>query len=139
MESRARTVVYAIGHGRRSLDQFISLLEGHGVRRLFDIRRMPRSATNPQFNSDVLADVLADALAACGIAYEHLAALGGFRKPRADSPNTGWHNKSFQGYGIVPWSPMPSLPGRCWWCTSLTTATQIVTTFETGPVFKGIR
>jgi uncharacterized protein (DUF488 family) len=94
MESCAQSVVYTIGHGRRSLDQWIGLLEEHSVRRLFDIRRMPRSATNPQFNSDVLVD----ALAAWGIAYEHVAALGGFRRPRADSPNRGWHNKSFQGY-----------------------------------------
>jgi uncharacterized protein (DUF488 family) len=87
-------MVYTIGHGRRSLDQLIGLLEEHGVRRLFDVRRMPRSATNPQFNSDTLVD----ALAARGIGYEHLAALGGFRRPRSDSPNTGWHNRSFQGY-----------------------------------------
>src|SRR6516162_8210772 len=94
MDSRAQAMVYTVGHGRRSLEQLIGLLEEHSVRRLFDIRRMPRSATNPQFNSDAMVD----ALAARGIAYEHLAALGGFRKPRADSPNTGWHNKSFQGY-----------------------------------------
>jgi uncharacterized protein (DUF488 family) len=94
MKSGAQTVVYTIGHGRRSLDQLIGLLEEHGIRRLVDIRRMPRSATNPQFNSDVLVD----ALAARGIAYQGLALLGGYRKPRADSPNTGWHNRSFQGY-----------------------------------------
>jgi len=94
MGPRAQTVVYTVGHGRRSLDQLIGLLEEHGIRRLFDIRRMPRSAANPQFNFDVLVKVLA----ARDIGYEHLTALGGFRKPRPDSPNTGWHNKSFQGY-----------------------------------------
>ena len=94
MQSRAQTVVYTIGHGRRSVDQLISLLEPYSVRRLFETRRMPRSATNPQFNSDSLTA----ALAARGIAYEHLAARGGFRKPRADSPDTGCRNKSFQGY-----------------------------------------
>jgi uncharacterized protein (DUF488 family) len=94
MKPQTRGMVYTIGHGRRSLDQLISLLEEHGIRRLVDIRRMPRSAANPQFNSDALVN----ALAARGIGYGHLAALGGFRKPRANSPNTGWHNKSFQGY-----------------------------------------
>jgi uncharacterized protein (DUF488 family) len=94
MDPQAPGLVHTIGHGRRSLDHLISLLEEHHIRRLFDIRRMPRSAANPQFNSDVLVE----ALAARGVGYEHLAALGGFRKRRADSPNTGWHNKSFQGY-----------------------------------------
>jgi uncharacterized protein (DUF488 family) len=61
-------MVYTIGHGRRSLDQLIGLLEEHGIRQLFDIRRIPRSATNPQFNSDGLME----GLAARGIGYEHL-------------------------------------------------------------------
>src|SRR5262249_2882668 len=81
-------------HGRRSLEQLVGLLLEHGIRKLFDVRRIPRSATNPQFNSDVLGNALAER----GIGYEHLAALGGFRKPRADSPNTAWRNRSFQGY-----------------------------------------
>src|SRR5262249_37713681 len=62
--------------------------------RLIDIRTVPRSRRNPQFNKDQLPE----SLAACGIGYEHLAALGGLRRARADSPNTGWRNTSFRGY-----------------------------------------
>jgi hypothetical protein len=63
-------------------------------RKLIDIRTVPRSATNPQFNRESLPEQLANA----GIRYEHLAALSGLRKARADSVNTGWKNASFRGY-----------------------------------------
>lgn len=83
-----------IGHSNRPLGEFLDLLKTHGVKLLVDIRTMPRSRYNPQFNSYTLQQ----ALAAEEIAYEHLPGLGGLRHPRKDSPNTGWKNASFRGY-----------------------------------------
>jgi uncharacterized protein (DUF488 family) len=59
-----------------------------------DIRRFPRSKTNPQYNSEVLEAKLKEE----GIGYQHFACLGGFRKPKRDSPNTAWKNPSFRGF-----------------------------------------
>jgi len=87
-------VLYTIGHSNRSFDDFVGLLRSNGIERLVDIRRIPRSAHNPQFN----ADSLAEALPRCGIDYRHMEALGGLRKPRPDSTNTGWRNAGFRGY-----------------------------------------
>jgi uncharacterized protein (DUF488 family) len=61
---------------------------------LADVRTVPRSRHNPQYNSDTLAK----ALAAAGLAYRHMPGLGGLRKPRKDSANLGWRNESFRGY-----------------------------------------
>jgi uncharacterized protein (DUF488 family) len=72
----------------------VALLKGHGVTRLVDVRTVPRSRHNPQFNGDTLAD----SLAAEGIEYELMPGLGGFRRTSSDSPNTGWRNLSFRGY-----------------------------------------
>jgi uncharacterized protein (DUF488 family) len=83
-----------VGHSTRALAEFIALLKAHAVTRLIDVRTVPRSRRNPQFNSDTLPD----ALAAEGISYEHMPGLGGFRKTHAESPNTGWRNLSFRGY-----------------------------------------
>ena len=70
------------------------MLEAHGVEKLIDIRTVPRSRTNPQFNRDALPGSLERA----GIAYLHMSALGGLRRPKADSQNTGWRNANFRGY-----------------------------------------
>jgi uncharacterized protein (DUF488 family) len=73
------------------------LLAENGIKLLADVRTIPRSRTNPQFNSDVLPD----ALAARAISYDHLAQLGGLRgkrKDRAESPNDFWENASFRNY-----------------------------------------
>jgi uncharacterized protein (DUF488 family) len=83
-----------VGHSTRPLTEFIALLKAHAVTRLIDVRTMPRSRHNPQFNRDTFPG----ALAAEGIGYEHMAGLGGLRKTHADSPNTGWRNLSFRGY-----------------------------------------
>jgi len=83
-----------IGHSTRSLDEFIDLLRAHGVTLLVDVRTVPRSRKNPQFNRETLPD----ALQAVGIGHLHLPGLGGLRRPRADSPNAGWRNESFRGY-----------------------------------------
>jgi uncharacterized protein (DUF488 family) len=88
---------FTIGHSNRSLEEFIGLLGGPHVERLVDVRKMPGSRTNPQFNGDVLAGALAPA----GIAYEHLAALGGLRGKARNLPpevNGFWTNESFHNY-----------------------------------------
>jgi uncharacterized protein (DUF488 family) len=86
--------LYTIGHSTRAIGEFVSILRAHRIELLVDVRTVPRSRTNPQFNRDTLPASLAEA----GIGYEHRSSLGGLRKPRADSPNTGWRNLSFRGY-----------------------------------------
>ena len=70
------------------------MLAAHGVTALADVRTVPRSRRNPQFGREALAA----SLAAAGIAYRPFPGLGGFRRPRPDSPNAGWRNASFRGY-----------------------------------------
>ncbi len=86
--------VYTIGHSTRSLEEFLRLLQGHQIDRLVDVRSVPRSRRCPQFNKETLPD----ALQAAGLGYLHMPGLGGWRRGRADSPNTGWRNASFRGY-----------------------------------------
>lgn len=86
--------VFTIGHSTRSLDELVAVLRSFEVTVLVDIRTIPRSRHNPHFN----AEALTDELPARGLRYEHLAGLGGLRKPRAHSPNQGWRNASFRGY-----------------------------------------
>jgi uncharacterized protein (DUF488 family) len=88
------TVIYAIGHSTRTLDDFIAILEAHSVSTLVDIRTIPKSRHNPQFNEDTLKSRLEKK----GIAYVHFQELGGLRKPKKDSVNTGWQNASFRGF-----------------------------------------
>jgi uncharacterized protein (DUF488 family) len=88
------TTVWTVGHSTRTAEEFIALLTAHDIRRLADIRTIPKSRRNPQFQSDVLRDSLAGA----GIEYVHIAGLGGLRQPRKHSTNTGWKNDSFRGY-----------------------------------------
>jgi uncharacterized protein (DUF488 family) len=86
--------VLTIGHSTRSIESFIEILRAYGVKRVVDVRTIPRSRTNPQFNRESLAESLAEA----GIGYTHMAELGGLRHARKDSLNTGWRNASFRGY-----------------------------------------
>ena len=87
-------VLWTIGHSTTPIDEFVSLLRAHGIQRLVDVRTVPRSRYNPQFNTEALAHSLAGA----AVSYHHSANLGGLRKPRKDSVNTGWRNDSFRGY-----------------------------------------
>jgi len=87
-------VVLTVGHSTRPIEDFLHLLEAHGVKRLVDVRTVPRSRHNPQFNKDSLPEVLKRV----GIAYTHLPGLGGLRRPRKDSSNLGWRNASFRGF-----------------------------------------
>jgi uncharacterized protein (DUF488 family) len=86
--------VLTIGHSTRTLGTFIEMLRAHGVKRLADVRTIPRSRHNPQFNRDTLPE----ALQLTGIAYTHMEQLGGLRHARPDSSNTGWRNSSFRGF-----------------------------------------
>jgi uncharacterized protein (DUF488 family) len=83
-----------IGHSIHPIEEFLGLLVAHGVRILVDVRTVPRSRRNPQFNSDALRA----SLEGVGIHYVHMPGLGGLRRPRPDSENTGWRNASFRGY-----------------------------------------
>ena len=86
--------VFTVGHSTLPIERFLTLLATYGIEQLGDVRTVPRSRRNPQFN----ADALRESLAAAGISYVPLGELGGLRKPRADSPNSGWRNESFRGY-----------------------------------------
>ena len=88
---------FTIGHSTRSIDAFVELLTIAGVSALADVRRIPRSATNPQFNLGTIEQPLA----AAGLGYRHIAELGGLRSRRdlpAESPNGYWENSSFRNY-----------------------------------------
>ena len=88
------TAIFTVGHSTHALDRLVELLLGHGVGGLADVRRAPRSRRTPQFN----ADRLARELPAAGIAYAHLAELGGRRSVAPGSPNDGWRVAAFRGY-----------------------------------------
>jgi hypothetical protein len=89
-----RLTVFTIGHSTRPIDEFIEILRANGVKQVMDIRTIPRSRHNPQFNGETLAA----SLRAAGIRYVHLKELGGLRRARADSINLGWRNTSFRGF-----------------------------------------
>ena len=93
--------ILTIGHSTHPIDTFLELLRVHGVKHLVDVRTIPRSRYNPQFNSGTLAATLHDS----GIAYTSMKELGGLRHPRSDSPNTGWRNLSFRGYADYMQTP----------------------------------
>ncbi len=88
------TTIYTIGHSTRPIEEFIELLKAQSVARLVDIRTIPRSRHNPQYEKDALAKDLQDA----GINYLYMKQLGGLRSSTKDSPNTAWRNKSFRNY-----------------------------------------
>jgi uncharacterized protein (DUF488 family) len=94
---RAKTkkpAVLTIGHSTHTWNDFRDLLRAHRVQRVVDVRSIPRSRHNPQFNRETLATKLR----AARIGYVHLRKLGGLRHARRDSPNMGWRNTSFRGF-----------------------------------------
>jgi uncharacterized protein (DUF488 family) len=93
--------VFTVGHSTLAIDAFTDLLGVYGIETLADVRSVPRSRHNPQFNSDALARSLKQA----GIEYVALPGLGGLRRPRKDSPNGGWRNDSFRGYADYMQTP----------------------------------
>ncbi len=90
----ATGAIYTVGHSTRSLEELVAVLRPAGVQELVDVRSVPRSRRHPQFERGALADSLADD----AIGYRHEPALGGFRRPRPQSPNGGWTHPAFQGY-----------------------------------------
>jgi uncharacterized protein (DUF488 family) len=86
--------IFTIGHSTHPIAEFLEMLQAHGVRHLADVRTVPRSRHNPQFNREELDHALHDRR----IHYRHMPALGGLRHPRRDSANTAWRNASFRGY-----------------------------------------
>jgi uncharacterized protein (DUF488 family) len=86
--------VFSVGHSTRSLEEFLTLLKAYGITMIVDVRTVPRSRHNPQFNKETLPN----SLKAAGIKYVHMPELGGLRRSSADSVNLGWENKSFRGY-----------------------------------------
>lgn len=86
--------IFTVGHSTLPIADFVALLQAYGIACLADIRTVPRSRHNPQFNGDALDKELC----AHGIGYVGLQALGGLRHPRKDSPNGGWRNDGFRGY-----------------------------------------
>lgn len=86
--------LFTIGHSNRELPEFMELLQIHGIGLIVDVRKMPRSRTNPQFNGPELAE----ALKAEGRDYVHLESLTGFRRGEKRVSKNAWENKSFQAY-----------------------------------------
>ena len=86
--------IYTVGHSTHPADDFIGLLRAHGVDYVADIRSIPRSRHNPQFNSQAIGRRLAEQ----GLGYAWFESLGGLRHPNKDSINGAWRNASFRGY-----------------------------------------
>ncbi len=93
--------VYTIGHSTRSASEFLAILRAFGIELVADIRTVPRSRRNPQFDQAELKAFLNEHR----IGYVHLPALGGLRRARKDSINTGWENASFRGYADYMQTP----------------------------------
>jgi uncharacterized protein (DUF488 family) len=98
---RETLVALTIGHSTRAIEEFVRLLKAHAVTQLIDVRTVPRSRHNPQFNRETLPASLESA----GIAYLHMPELGGLRRATSDSVNTGWQNASFRGYADYMQTP----------------------------------
>jgi len=94
-------LILTIGHSTRSLAEFVHLLKAHGVSSVVDVRTVPRSRHNPQFNKTSLPRSLKKA----GIGYVHMPGLGGLRRAKRDSINVGWRNASFRGYADYMQTP----------------------------------
>ncbi len=86
--------IHTVGHSTRPIEEFVRILKAHGIAQLVDVRTIPKSRHNPQFNRETLSV----SLKAAGIEYHHLPGLGGLRRAQPDSINTAWRNASFRGY-----------------------------------------
>src|SRR6185295_7556106 len=93
--------LFTIGHSTHRLDDFVAMLRAHGVERLVDVRTVPRSRHNPQFNRDTFSEALHNRHSS----YRHLKSLGGLRHPRPESINTAWRNASFRGFADYMQTP----------------------------------
>jgi uncharacterized protein (DUF488 family) len=95
------TRIFTIGHSTRSLEDFLAILKHYAIAELIDIRTIPKSRHNPQFNGPELAHALRNH----HIGYRHQKNLGGLRHTHADSINMGWHNPSFRGFADYMQTP----------------------------------
>jgi uncharacterized protein (DUF488 family) len=87
-------LILTIGHSTRAIEDFLDILRVQSVTRVVDIRTVPRSRRNPQFNRESLSESLKES----AIDYTPMKQLGGLRHPKANSPNMGWRNSSFRGF-----------------------------------------
>jgi uncharacterized protein (DUF488 family) len=94
-------VIFTFGHSTRTWKVFLDLLRVHGIKRVIDVRTIPRSRHNPQFSREILSVRLRSAR----IGYVHLPKLGGLRRARPGSPNMGWRNASFRGFADYMHTP----------------------------------
>jgi uncharacterized protein (DUF488 family) len=94
-------MIFTVGHSTRAIEEFIELLQEQDVQRLVDVRTIPKSRHNPQFNREELPK----SLRKTRIGYTHLPELGGLRHARRDSVNTGWRNLSFRGFADYMQTP----------------------------------
>ncbi len=94
LQKKVEQEVFAIGHSTRSKEEFAGLLKSNGITTVVDIRTIPKSRRNPQFDQDALSKYLEKN----GIFYLHIKGLGGLRTPSKKSVNLGWRNFSFRGY-----------------------------------------
>jgi uncharacterized protein (DUF488 family) len=94
-------LILTIGHSTRTFEEFVGILQAHGVQMVVDIRTIPGSRRNPQFNQETLPV----SLNMSGIDYGQLKELGGLRHPKADSVNKGWRNESFRGFADYMQTP----------------------------------
>lgn len=94
LAEKQELTVFTIGHSTRTLNEFLELLKAYGVSLVLDVRTVPRSRHNPQFNKETLPNTLKQE----GVKYIHMAGIGGLRRPTRDSVNLAWKNISFRGY-----------------------------------------
>ena len=94
MADKPELTVYTIGHSTRTLEEFVALLKAYGVNLVVDVRTVPRSRHNPQFNKETLPVSLKPS----GVRYIHMPEIGGLRRPKHDSVNLAWKNMGFRGY-----------------------------------------
>ena len=93
--------IYSIGHSNRDIEAFLELLKAHRIKEVADVRTIPKSRHNPQFNQEELKK----SLKKNKIGYRHIKELGGLRHAKKDSENDGWRNASFRGYADYMQTP----------------------------------
>jgi uncharacterized protein (DUF488 family) len=94
LAEKSELKILTIGHSTRTLNEFVELLKAYHVTLVVDVRTVPRSRHNPQFNKEALPNTLK----AYGVKYIHMPEIGGLRRSKADSVNLAWKNSSFRGY-----------------------------------------
>ena len=101
VEESTGMLIYTLGHSTRTQQEFLSILDAFSIGTIADIRTIPRSRKNPQYDQDEFRRWLTEQ----AVNYVHLGGLGGLRHPRKDSVNMGWKNESFRGYADYMQTP----------------------------------